>query len=137
MSLFGAPLLVGTVELGLLVYDSIEVSNAAHAGAMYGMTSSTFAGDTAGMTSAAQAEASDFGSSMTVTPTVYFACSSAVSGTQYSTETAATSACSGAGDHPLEFVQVLTSQSVTPIFHFPGFPATITLTGASVMMVEE
>ena len=44
--IFGTPMLLGTSELALLIYDSIELSNCAHAGAMYGMMSSTFAADT-------------------------------------------------------------------------------------------
>ena len=79
--IFGTPLLLGTTELSLLVYDSIELSNSAHAGAMYGMISSTFAGDTAGIQKAAQGEAADFGTNVTVTPTTYYACSNAVDGT--------------------------------------------------------
>jgi Flp pilus assembly protein TadG len=69
--IFGTPLLMGSSELAMLIYDSIEVSNCAHAGAMYGMMSSTFAADSTGMQKAAQAEAADFGTNVTVTPTTY------------------------------------------------------------------
>ena len=60
--LLGAPILIGTVETGMVLYDSIEVSNAAHAGTAYGMMSSTFAANTSGMTAAAHGEAPDLGS---------------------------------------------------------------------------
>ncbi len=63
---FGTPLLLGSSLLALMVYDSIEISNCAHAGAMYAMMSSTFAGDTTGIQNAAQADASDFGSNVNV-----------------------------------------------------------------------
>jgi Flp pilus assembly protein TadG len=137
LGLFGAPLLLGTVQVSTLLYSSIEVSSAAHSGAMYGMMSSTFAADNAGMTTAAQQEASDFGASLAVTPTTYYACSANLDGAQYATQTAASSACSGTGNHPLQFVQVNVSVPVTPPVRFPGLPATITLSAKSAMEVEE
>jgi Flp pilus assembly protein TadG len=140
VSFLGIPLLVGTAEMGILVYSSIEVSNAAHAAAMYGMQSLTFASNTAGMTTVARAEATDFGTAMTVTPTTYYACSNAVGGTQYTGVTAqltATLACTLSLSHALEFVQVTTNVSVTPSIRLPGLPSTFTLTGSSVMEVEQ
>lgn len=137
LSFLLGPLLLGTSDMATVFYGSIEIANAAHAGAMYGMTSSTYASDTSEIKTAAQTEASDFGSNLTVTPTVYYACSSALSGTQYSTQSAATSACTGTGNHPLEFVQVVASAPVTPPTHFPGLPATVTLSSTSIMEVEE
>src|SRR5580700_7557166 len=72
--LLGAPVLIGTAETGMALYDSIEVSNAAHAGTAYGMMSSTYAASSSGMIAAAQAEAPDV-SGLSVTPTTYYACS--------------------------------------------------------------
>jgi len=137
VSLMGMPLLVGTVEIGGMIYTSIEVSNAAHAAAMYGMMSSTFAASSSGMTTAAQNEATDLGTSLLVTPTVYYACSSSIGGTQYSTQSAANTACNSGTDHTLEFVQVNTSVVVTPPIRCPGLPATYTLNGSSTMAVQE
>jgi Flp pilus assembly protein TadG len=137
LSLFGMPLMLGAVQVAGLVYDSIEVSNAAHAAAMYGMWSSAFAGENSDMTTIAQADAADFGSKLTVTPTTYYACSAAIGGTTYSTQSAATTACTGAGNHPLQFVKVITSATVTPPIHWPGLPASYTLTGSSIMEVQE
>jgi Flp pilus assembly protein TadG len=131
------PMLLGTVALGCMTYTSIEVSNAAHAGAMYGMMSSTFAANSSGITSAAQNEAADLGTNLSVTPTVYYACASAVGGTQYSSQSAASSACTGGSNHSLEFIQVVTSTTVTSPIKCPGLPSTYTLVGTSVMEVEE
>jgi Flp pilus assembly protein TadG len=136
-SFVGMPLLLGTMELGFLVYDSIEVSNAAYAGAMFGMQSSTFAAETSTITSVAQAEATDFGTALTATPTTYYACSLAVSGTQYSTQSAANTGCTGTGNHALQFVQVTTSVTVTPPIHWPKLPSTFTLHGLSIQEVEQ
>ncbi|HXB63169.1 MAG TPA: hypothetical protein VNU94_10005 [Acidobacteriaceae bacterium] len=140
VSLLGVPLLLGTGQMGIVVYDSIEVSNAAHVGAEYGMQSLTYAADTSNIIAAARAEASDFGSSLTVTPTVYYACSLAVGGTQYTgsnAQTNATAACTGGYNRALEFIQVNTSVAVTPMVRCPGLPTVYTLTGSSVMEVEQ
>ncbi|MGA9585775.1 MAG: hypothetical protein WBQ95_10635 [Terracidiphilus sp.] len=135
---FGTPLLLGSSELATVIYDSIELSNSAHAGAMYGMMSSTFAGDTAGIQNAAQTEAADFGTSVTVTPTTYYACSSAVDGTQYSTQTAAAAACpANTSNHYLQFVKVVSSVNINPPVKCPGLPKVWTVSGTSVMEVQE
>jgi Flp pilus assembly protein TadG len=137
ISLMCAPLLIGTLEAGVALYDSIEVSNAAHAGTAYGMMSSTFAASSSGMIAAAQGEAPDLGSLLSVTPTTYFACSQAIGGTQYTSQTAANSACTGSSNHSLEFVQVITSAAVPMPFTVPGLPSKFNLTATSVMEVEE
>jgi Flp pilus assembly protein TadG len=120
-----------------MIYTSIEVSNAAHAAAMYGMISSTFAANSSGMTTAAQNEATDLGTNLTVTPNVYLRLLQCNGGTQYTTQSAANTACNSGTNHTLEFVQVNTSVSVTPPIRCPGLPATYTLTGSSTMEVQE
>jgi Flp pilus assembly protein TadG len=137
VSFLGIPLLVGTADIGTAVYASIEINNAAEAGSAYGMQSSTFAANTSGITSAAQAEATDFGTALTVTPTVYYACSTAITGTQYTTQSAAESACTGGANHALEFIQVKTSATVTPKIHLPALASSFTVTGQSVKEVEQ
>ena len=140
-SLVGIPLLLGTVQMGFLVYDSVEISNAASAGALYGMQNSAYAASISGITSAAQAEAADFGSKLTVTPTTYYACSNAVGGTQYPTssytQSQAATHCGGTGNQALEFIQAIASAAVTPAIHCPGLPTTYTLTDTAVMEVEQ
>jgi Flp pilus assembly protein TadG len=130
------PLLLGSMELAQVVFDSIEVSNAAHAGANWGMMNSTSTGLDTGITTAAQGEAMDFGTSLTVTPTVYWACSAALSGTQYTSLSAAMSGCTGTSNHPLEMIKVVTSAPVTIPIKCPGLPSTFTLTGLSVTETE-
>ncbi|MGD0797771.1 MAG: hypothetical protein ABR910_08615 [Acidobacteriaceae bacterium] len=140
VSLLGVPLMIGTADLGFLVYDSIEVTNAAHAAANYGMQSSTYAANTSGMTTVAQAEATDFGTNLGVTPSSYYACSTAIAGTQYtgtSAQTNANTACTGGTNHALQFVKVTTSATVTPPIHLPLLPSSFTITGVSVMEVEQ
>jgi Flp pilus assembly protein TadG len=136
-ALLGIPMLLGTVEMGFVVYDSVEITNAANAGALYGMQNATDAASSAGIKTAAQAEAPEFGTKLTVTPTTFYVCTSAVGGTQYSTASQATAKCTGTGNHALEFLQVLTSATATPPVHCPGLPTTFTLGGTSVMEVEQ
>lgn len=140
-SVLGVPLLLGTVQMGFLVYDSVEISNAANAGVLYGMQDSTHAASSAGITTAARAEAADFGANLTVTRSTFYACTNNVSGTQYPTgsytQPQAQSHCSGTGNVALEFVQVIASSAVTPAIHCPGLPASYTLTDTAVMEVEQ
>jgi Flp pilus assembly protein TadG len=137
LGLLGVPMLLGMIDMATLIYSSIEITDAAHAGAMYGMVSSTYAADSSSIRAAAQADAPDFGTGLTVTPTVYYACSSSLNGTRYTAQSAAVSACTGSGNHALEFIQVVASASVKPGFHFPGLPATFPISVTSVMEVEE
>jgi Flp pilus assembly protein TadG len=135
-AILGVPLLLGTVHFSILLIDSMIVANAAHAGAEYGMQSSTYAADaTDGIQTAAQEDASGLGTTLTVTPTIFYVCSTAISGTQYTTQSAATTACSSS--HALEFLKVAASASVTPVLGFPGFPSTVTVSSNSIMEVEE
>jgi len=137
LALFGVPLLLGTIYTGVLMADYIEITNAAHTGAMYAMRSSSWAEDNTGIITAAQADASHLGTSLTVTPSIYYVCSDAQDGTQYATPVAATAACTCGTSHPLEFVQVVASAPITPPSTFPGLPKTMTLSSTSAMEVEE
>lgn len=140
LAFFAAPLLLGTAEVGLLVYDSLEVANAAAAGARYAMQSTTYAADLSGITTAAQEEATDFGAALTVTPSVFYVCSSAITGTRYTgsdAESAANSACTSGSNHALQFVELTTSASVSPLIHFVGLPAIFSLKGDSIMEIEQ
>lgn len=137
LAILGLPLLLATSYFGVLLLDQIEVSNAAHTGAMYAMTSSTFAEDSSNIIAAAQAETNRFGSALSVTPNIFYACSTAIGGTQYSTQALANAACTGGTNHSLEFISVTASASVTPLGSFPGFAKTVTISSTSVMEVEE
>jgi Flp pilus assembly protein TadG len=140
VALLGIPLLVGTAEMGLTVYDSIEVSNAANAGAYYGMQSATLAASTSGISAAAKAEAADFSNNLNVSSSTYYACSANIAGTQYtgsSAQSNATSGCTGTNNHPLEFVQVTASITVTPGIHLPTLASSFALSHTAVMEVEQ
>ena len=137
LSILGIPLLLGSVYTSYLVLQDIEIANAAHSGALYGMTSSTFAADTSGIVAAARADAPSFGANLTVTPVTFYACSGALSGTLYSTQAAANSACTGGANHSLQLVQVTATGSVTPPVRVPGLAKTVSMSSISIMEVEE
>ncbi len=137
VALFAAPLLIGTAEVAQIAYDAAEIQDAANAGAACGMTSATLASSASAITAAAQADAPDFGANLTVTPTTYWVCATNVTGTQYTSQTSATSACSGSGNAPLEFLQVKTSSAVTLPIHFAKLGSSYTIQGLSVQEVEQ
>lgn len=137
IGLLGVPLLLGVGALAPLVYASVEVENAAHTGALYGSQSTTTAADISGITTAAQSDVADFTTSLTVVPITYYACATAIGSTQYSSLSNANSACTGTGNHALQFIQVLTTLQVTPVIRCPGVPTTWTLSSTSVMEVQQ
>jgi Flp pilus assembly protein TadG len=137
LSFLGIPLLLGVIYTGFLYSDYIQITNAAHTGALYAMRSSTYAEDSAGITAAAQADASDIGTNLIVTPSIYYVCSNSQDGTQYTLQADAAAACNGGSSHTLEFVQVIASAPITPPATFPGMPKSMTLSSISAMEVEE
>ncbi len=137
LGFLGIPLFLGVGHFGVLLLDSIEITNAAHAGAEYAMRSSTFAEENPGIIAAAQNESSRIASNLTVTPTIFYACSNAIGGTQYATQTLANAACTGGSSHSLEFIQVVASATITPPVKAPGFANSVTISSTSVMEVEE
>ena len=125
-------LLIGAAELGRLAYYSIEVSNAARAGVAYGAQNHVTASNFAGMETAAQKDAGNITLS-TATATNSCACSPSYSATS---ACSTTFSCSGTA-RIIEYVQVKTTATINPIFHYPGVSKTYTLNGQAVMRVEQ
>jgi Flp pilus assembly protein TadG len=127
---------IGAVDLGRLVYMSVGVSNAAHAGAQYGCQNGADAGDTAGMQTAAAADAPDLvganNGNLTTTATSYCQCSD---GSSANSSCTTPPACTGT--HMVEFVSVSTTANYSPWFPYPGIPSSVTLHGSAVMQVGQ
>jgi Flp pilus assembly protein TadG len=123
-------LLIGASEYAVLAYDAIEVSNAARAGVAYGSQSTTAASNIAGMRAAALADGPDV-SGLAATPSELWSCSNAPA-----TLVTPAPTC-GSGNHLLNYVKVTTTASVKPWMHLPGLPTTYTLTGLSIMRVQQ
>jgi Flp pilus assembly protein TadG len=124
-------LLVGTIEIGRFAYYSIVVSNAARAGAQYGAQNLTTAADLAGMQTAANNDANIAG--LTVTPIVQCGCT----GTAVGLSGACPAALCILPNHPLVYVQVTATRSVSSLFSYPGIPANVTLTSTEKMRVAQ
>lgn len=137
LSLIGLPLLFATDYFGTQMIDQIDIDNAAYAGAMFGMRSSAYADDGTDITTAAQEDSSIFGSNLTVASSAVYVCSLTIAGTQYTSQAAATTACTGTNNHVLQLVKVTASASVTPALTVPGLPRTQTLSSTVIMEVEE
>lgn len=126
-------ILAGAAEFARFAWASIEASNAARAGVQYGAQNHTFASDTNGMRTAALNDGVNLGG-LTATASHSCACSTAPS-TAIACATALTTC--PAPNTILEYVQVNTSATVTPVLRWPGLPATFTTQGYATMQVEQ
>jgi len=112
-------LLLGVIDFGRGFYFSIEVVNAARAGAQYGSQNTVTMLDNAGMKTAAKNEAPDISTACTGNPgTTCWA------GT-FPQATSASELASGGSAHTVNYVKVTTKATYTPMINWPGlgFPA--------------
>jgi len=114
-----AIILLGVIDFGRAYYLSIEVSNAAAAGALYGSLHYT---DITGMQQAAYNDATNV-TGMTATATYGCECSD---GTGTSASCATQPTCSGSKTL-VYYAQVVTSATYTTLFPWPGIAASIPL----------
>ena len=122
-------LALGVIELGRLAYFSIEVANAARAGAQYGSQSLVAASDNAGIISATQSDAPDLTLSA-ITPGRYCSCAGGATSTCASTD------CPSP-DHRLVYVQVNATGILNTLFNYPGIGASFTVSRQAVMRVGQ
>jgi Flp pilus assembly protein TadG len=120
-------LLVGTVEMGRVVYASIAVANAAKAGAQYGCENGFTAQDSSGIALAA----SDEVPTMTVTTTSSSACACS----DGSASTCLNTDC--ANSHLEQTLTVNTSATVSANIRLPGLPTSYTVKGQSIQRVVQ
>lgn len=121
------PILFGAIDLGRAYYLSIEVSSAARAGAQYGVQNSA---DTAGMQTAATNDA----------PDVSGISATAVYGCECSDGSSVTPLCGSApscATNVVNYVQVNTTATYTPLFPWPGIPSSIPLHGQAMMRAAD
>jgi Flp pilus assembly protein TadG len=133
-------LILGAAELTRVIYMSIEVSNAAEAGALYGSQNTGTAVDMTGIQNAAQNDALDVyhftGTKVAATSSVACECEPATpSGTPTTVLCSDNTTCSSANLSMETTLTVNTSASITPIIHIPGIPTKYTLYGQSVQKV--
>jgi Flp pilus assembly protein TadG len=123
-------LLLGVVDMGRAFYLSIEVSNAAYAGARYGSQNYT---DTTGMQNAAIADATDV-AGLTATATYGCVCSQSTTTSSGNNKCTSPPTCTGNGNWVVYYATVTTSATYTPLFtHWPGLPTSIPLGGSATI----
>jgi Flp pilus assembly protein TadG len=117
-------MLVVAVDLGRAYYVAIEVTSAAHAGALYG---AQFSNDTTGMIAAAKLDAPDVPSLQAV----------AIYGCECADGSGASSSCAtlpaSCSFNVVNYAEVDTTVSYVPILIYPGLRNPIPLSGKSIM----
>jgi Flp pilus assembly protein TadG len=131
-----ALLILGTAEIANIAWASIQLNNAAHAGAQYGSHSRGFAADITDIETAARNEAPKLTITFPTDPAQTCSC------IDPSTGAAATGAtgCQTLIQCPspyviLDSITVTTQAVVTPLIHYPGLPASYTLHAQATMGV--
>ncbi|HEV2323905.1 MAG TPA: TadE family protein [Terracidiphilus sp.] len=147
-------LLMGAVEFGRIAYYSIEVENAARAGASYGAVNKGNAADGASIQIAAQNDAPDL-PNLVSTPGHSCVCETLDTSSKPAiptfnpsiTSSPATADCESDAIHActvvtstssqkvVEFVTVSTQADVDPLIHLPGLPNAYRLSGFSALRV--
>jgi Flp pilus assembly protein TadG len=115
-------LLVVAADYGRIFATSIAVTNAARAGAQYGIQSASTWANTAGMQAAALADGNEV-DGLTATATNFCECTA---GTAVS---CITPGCSS----PRRYVSVTASATFAPLTALPGLPGSVTLTRTAIM----
>jgi Flp pilus assembly protein TadG len=121
-------LLIGLIELGRYAQYSIVVANAARAGVQYGAQTLGTAANRTGMESAAKNDAGNV-TGVNAHASQFCQCADGSASTCLQTDCASS--------HRLVFVQVDTSGTFQSLVHFPGIPASQTITSSAIMRVAQ
>jgi Flp pilus assembly protein TadG len=127
-------MVAGAIDFGKFNYDGIILANAAEAGVLYGSENYTgTAADISAMETAATNDAN--GLSVSPTATEFCTCYNGASATSVGSPISCSTGTCATGYHELQFVQVVTSSTFTPLIKYFRLPASITLTRTAVMEV--
>lgn len=120
---------IGIVELGRYASLSIQVANAARAGAAYGSQNLAAAANTAGIQAAVVADE----------PTIHTpVASSLVCGCDNAGTISAIACSSSCGTgHLVPSVSVTATETFNSLFSYPGIPASITVSSTATMRVRQ
>lgn len=119
-------LVVGAAEFSRVAYASLEVTSAAKAGVSYGAQQGGMAGDTTGITYAAQNDAANV-SSVTVKSV----------GTSYACSDGSTFSAGCSTGHVEETVTVYTEATINPMIKVPGLPQTYTIDAHAAQLCQQ
>ena len=120
-------LLLGVIDFGRAYYLSIEVANAAHAGALYGIGNT---GDLSGMQTAATNDAVNV-PGMTAVATNGCECSDFSASYTLAQCVSITPPTCTSPVTLVNYVQVTTSATYTTMFPWPGIPSSFALNGSA------
>jgi Flp pilus assembly protein TadG len=125
-------MLFGMVDLGRWVFQAMEVSSAARAGAQYGIQTRLTSVDNAGITAAAKNDVPDI-PTLTVTPATFCQCANAMGGSGSNVLCTGTGLCSTS--NIVVFVKVDTSATFQTWIPYPriGLASSITMKGHAIM----
>ena len=135
------PLLLGAIDFGRAYYVSIEIANAAKAGAQYGAQNMVAMQDNSHIVSMTQNEAPDVSTTcgagknacwVSGYPQAQWGCECSTNSTAAG-RTPNSSACTCPSGHPVEYVLVTTKVTYTPMFNIFGKFPPITLNSQAVM----
>jgi Flp pilus assembly protein TadG len=137
-------LLMGVVDFAQMVHLAIEVSNAARAGAQYGYQNSATQADAPGMIAAAEDDAADVTTWGANTASYGCMCSDGTEQIQMASSSSGStsgsssqcstppSSCTSKGTQLINYVEVQTQATYTPLFPWPAVPSSITLNGKAM-----
>lgn len=132
--------LIGFIEVGRLAYFSIEVANAAHAGAQYGAISYRNAGGS-GMGVAAQKDGQNSVSALQTTADYVCACwnPSTASETPSAPTQAACGVRCSTGGHSVTYARVSVTGTMYALFNYTalGLPSQWAVTRVATMRVDQ
>ena len=129
-------LLTGVVEIGRVIFYTVEVNNAATAGVQFGAQNRITASNSAQIQTTALLDANVPG--MSVAPTSGCTCDpgNGTSCTYPIPQGGCANISCPNGGQIVECVQVLTQATIEPLFEFPGLPRSYQANGRAVMRVR-
>lgn len=136
-------LILATAEIANIAWSSVQINNAAHAAAQFGSISRANAADTTDQGTAAQNEAPRFITSPAtqVTSSQFCSCVTPSTGAETTpvacTSTFITDTGCTSPSVVLASVHVTVQAAVTPIFHYPGLPASYTMHAQALMGIVQ
>jgi Flp pilus assembly protein TadG len=129
-------MLLGAAEFAKLAYSAVEVSNAAHAAAVYASSSVAASSDSSGISNAATTDSGNMGGTNAVSVTsVNRSCT--CSDTTYTPSSCTdNSTCLSHNTAMITTVTVTTQASYSPLIRVPGGRLNFTLQGQSSQVVS-
>ena len=129
-------MLVGAAECARLAYASIEVTNAAHAAAIYASSSQFALADSGGISNAAAADSPNMAGSNAISVTSVVPSCTCTDTTYTPKSCTDNTTCQKHNAQMVTAVTVNTQSTFSPIISLPGWRPTFTLKGTSTQVVS-